>query len=151
MSAQETSIKEISKFASRLERLNKEEQSRKHVSFPAQSSHDQSLDELRKDELRKEIALLRQQHKLQNEELKAMANSKLNTGTINAAHAQMHPTRQQMMSQAQQYNNYSGGRGRGKRRSIARPCFLWEKGPCSFGDKCIFQHNAPQGIFKKQK
>jgi len=238
MSAQETSIKEISKFASRLERLNREEQSIRHVSFPAQSPKDRSY-----EELKKEFALLKQQHKLQNDEIKAMARSKLNTGTINAAHAQMHPARTQMISQTPQYGNQqamntypvmqattetcllcnqvghlshdcpsrcvqcggahnvsscqldrsilmctkcdkkghlsnvcieslrgtspsrprnqgrgrgrggnrSGGRGRGKRRLVARPCFNWEKGPCSFGDNCIFQHDGPQGGVKKQK
>lgn len=227
MSEQETSIKEISKFAARLERLNREEQARKHVSFPDQSAQDQTL-----DQLKKEITLLRQQHKLQNDEIKAMAKSRLNAGTINAAHAQMHPARALMVSQAQQYNQQQatntypamqataetcllcnqtghlshdcpskcikcggthnasacqldretlmctkcgrkghlsnvcinslrdtshkrprnqGGRGRGKRRSVAQPCFHWEKGPCSFGDRCIFQHNGPQGGVKKQK
>ena len=143
MSAQETSIKEISKFASRLERLNKEEQSRTHVSFPAQSSNGQTI-----DELKKEIALLKQQQKLQNNEIKAVAKSKLNSGTINAAHAYTHPARAQMMAQHQQYGSQQTPNTYPVMQATAETCLLCNQtghksNECpSKCNRCGGEHNA---------
>jgi hypothetical protein len=40
----------------------------------------------------------------------------------------------------------SSGRGQQRKRSYrTKPCYRWEAGTCSFGDKCRFRHDGPAG------
>ena len=38
------------------------------------------------------------------------------------------------------------GRGQQRKRPYrTKPCYRWEAGTCSFGDKCRFRHDGPAG------